>query len=569
MTPPRPGRGAWRIAARVLFLPLCWVAFELVLALLGVGGGAHGAFLPYQDLALPLYERSGTEGTEGDAGPRYVAHESAGPRYVAHERRLGARTFAAEKPADVVRVFCLGGSAMRGLGYSPNASIPGTLERALAAVAPPGRRFEVLNGGVVGIASGQVRAMCADVVARYAPDLVVVMSGNNEFLELHARKFQELEETPLTRLAGRIRDLRSFQLLRSVLHRGAPAGTAVGPSDSDGIRMTASEFIAEVEITPAEIDAALQEYRANLEGIAASCARANVPLVLMTVPANLRWNDPRPEADWVERALADQGLEEARWPAARSARLALLEEELQRHTADASDEQRSALAYLAGKCAEERGDLEAARRAYVLAQDSDPHRRRTTTAMNALVAAVAQHDGARLFDTVALFRSIEPIPAFDLMYDHIHTTPEGALRIATALARDVLALLVPGRGDPGPGLEAFATEERARLAERVRLGEDFPEPDRWIGFCFDPGLLADRDLWKYERQVHALRVLVDGDAAGVPPERRGKALTWLGNALSFELGREEEARACYREARELVPEWSDAVDAGLRRLEAP
>jgi len=534
----RTGARVRRLLGRALVLPLLWIAFEGALALLGIAGPEDQPLLPYQQVRVPLYE-------------------ARGERFQAHEERLGARTFAVEKPADLVRVFCLGGSAVRGLGTSPNASLPAYLERTLTACGPPGKRYEVLNAGVVGISSRQVRAMCADVVARYAPDLVVVCSGNNEFLELHARKYQELQDaSPGRALAARIRGLRSFRLLRSLRPRRA----AVEPSATTEVRMTATEFIAEVEITPADVEGALAEYQDNLEAIAATCAETGVPLCLLTVPANLRWSDPRPEPDWDERLCAAWQLAP---PAGREARLAALRAEAGRRLEAASGAARSELAYLRGKCEEALGDLDAARASYLLAQDSDEHRRRTTTAMNALVTAAARDHGARLVDTVAFLATLEPIPGFRWMYDHIHTTPEGALRLAGRVAEEVVSTLFPD-GPPLAGLAEFQATTRAALEARIAAGEDFPESDAWIGFSFDPALLADRDLWKYDRSVAALRAAAE--APDADPAHRGKVLTFLGNALSFELGGRARARACYEEAATLVPAWGAALAGNLARL---
>lgn len=540
------------IALWVVLVPLCWIAFELVLALFGVGDEAEHALLPYQNLATPLFDAAG---------------DGAGARFVAREERLGSRAFAVQKPPELVRVVCLGGSAMRGLGYSPNASIPGYLERGLNACAPAGRRFEVLNWAVVGISSRQVRDMCADAVALHSPDLVVVCTGNNEFLELHARKYRELGETGLGGVLSRVQGLRSFHLLSLLLPRQAP----IGPSAEEEIRLTASEFVERVEITEPEVRAVLAEYRSNLEETASICRTAGVPLVLMTEPANLRWNDPHPEEDWDERVLAEWQIAREAWPATRAERLALVLAEVEKRLAGAAGSERSALAFLRAKCEEERGDLEAARRSYILAQDADPRRRRTTTEMHAIVSSVAEERGAHLFDTVAFFRGIQTIPDFRLLYDHIHYTPEGALRVAGRLAAEVLALLLPEVGDRSPALAAFQDETLERLAERLRLGEDFPAADEWVGFCFDPALVADRDLWKYERQLQELRTLVAArDAPNETAVQRGKALTYLGNALSFLAGKQGEARACYEQALELVPEW-DAVlrhDLELLRIRA-
>lgn len=528
---------------------LVWALLELALMLFGVGGASETPILPYQKVALPLFHE-----------------DRGGTKFTANEARLGTQVFAAEKPAGLTRVFVLGGSSMRGLGYSPNASFPAYLERALEREGYPGRSFEVVNCGIVGISSDQERAICADIVARYDPDLILVCSGNNEFLEMHARLYYELHRSALrAALDGTVGRLRTYRFAKALV---AKPKLVLGPDAREGIQLTATEFIAEVDVTRELYDERVARYRQNLGAIARTCRDAGVPLVLMTTPANLRWNDPRPEGGFETELLARWGVAEERWPPEGPERaqlvLAGLDERRGAASMDAFE-----LAFLRGKCLEALGRIDEARAAYVEAMDLDERYRRTTSAFNRAVIEVAEKSGVLLAETRAACEALEPIPAYRSFYDHIHFTPEGALNVAVFVARHLREWRV---FDPAPEtpsqLEGFQQGVLAEIDERVRVGEDFPEHDRWIGFDFDAGMLTERDLWKYDLGVRSLAASVRDDApAPLPEARRGKALTYLGNALSFEVGRGEEASRAYRRALELVPEWGDVLRANLAALE--
>ena len=85
----------------------------------------------------------------------------------------------------------LGGSSTAGLGYSPNVTFARYLER-MARAALPGARVEVLNLGIVALATKQEKLLVAEVCRNYDPDVVIVYAGNNEFLEIHAQKYAEV-----------------------------------------------------------------------------------------------------------------------------------------------------------------------------------------------------------------------------------------------------------------------------------------------------------------------------------------------------------------------------------------
>jgi len=101
--------------------------------------------------------------------------------YVDNRHRL-----AYPKPRDTFRVFAFGGSTTMGLGFPHNGSFARWLERMLAA-SYPGRKVEVVNMGRVGYATDQDKELVREVLEKGEPDLLVELTGHNEFLDLKSR----------------------------------------------------------------------------------------------------------------------------------------------------------------------------------------------------------------------------------------------------------------------------------------------------------------------------------------------------------------------------------------------
>ena len=89
--------------------------------------------------------------------------------------------FPREKGSDTYRIFCMGGSTTFGRPYGDRVSFCGWLREYLKA-ADATRNWEVINAGGVSFASYRV-ARLMDELSNYEPDMFIVYSGQNEFLE--------------------------------------------------------------------------------------------------------------------------------------------------------------------------------------------------------------------------------------------------------------------------------------------------------------------------------------------------------------------------------------------------
>ncbi|MGD2112285.1 MAG: tetratricopeptide repeat protein [Gammaproteobacteria bacterium] len=89
--------------------------------------------------------------------------------------------FPRDKAGGSYRIFCMGGSTTFGRPYTDRVSFCGWL-RAYLNAADPARDWEVINAGGVSFASYRV-ARLMNELKQYQPDLFIVYSGQNEFLE--------------------------------------------------------------------------------------------------------------------------------------------------------------------------------------------------------------------------------------------------------------------------------------------------------------------------------------------------------------------------------------------------
>lgn len=102
------------------------------------------------------------------------------------------QSFPKLKANNSYRIFCMGASTTYGHPYTDPTSFCGWLREFLRAVAPE-RQWEVINAGGVSYASYRV-AKLMDELGRYQPDLFIVYSGQNEFLE--RRSYGRLGDMP-------------------------------------------------------------------------------------------------------------------------------------------------------------------------------------------------------------------------------------------------------------------------------------------------------------------------------------------------------------------------------------
>lgn len=152
------------------------------------------------------------------------------PLFVEEERRDGLavlrtadnkislfnqQEFPKAKGADTYRIFCMGGSTTYGRSYRDPVSFCGWL-RAYLKAADPGRDWQIINAGGISYASYRVAKLMSELL-QYQPDLFIVYTGQNEFLE--QRSYGGLIDLPdwLIDLNASLSDTRIYTAMSSMI----------------------------------------------------------------------------------------------------------------------------------------------------------------------------------------------------------------------------------------------------------------------------------------------------------------------------------------------------------------
>lgn len=402
--------------------------------------------------------------------PLFVLSDD-GERYEISKSRLDffrPDSFAAEKAPDEFRIFCLGGSTVQGRPFAIETSFPTFLELSLRA-ADSSRQWKVVNCGGVSYASYRLVPILEEVL-QYEPDLIVLYTGHNEFLE--DRTYGHIKRMPsiIARPVGLLAKTRTYQVLHQLVTTSEP--------DQEATQQPGRPLL------PDEVDAML-EYRGglekyhrdedwrrdielhfayNLRRMIAMANEAGVPLLLANPVCNLRdcppfKNQHRDGLTDEERQHWEQLIEQASKQHGRNSVevLRLLEQ------ARDIDGQHAGLRYLLAKTQDSLGDMVLARREYLAAKENDICPLRILESMNRAVLETANATDTPLVDVRHMYEEISEggIPGGMYLIDHVHPSIEGHQLIADLIASK---LSLMGLVEPQPGWR-----ERRNAAFRAHL----------------------------------------------------------------------------------------------------
>ncbi|MFH2001754.1 MAG: SGNH/GDSL hydrolase family protein [Planctomycetota bacterium] len=104
-------------------------------------------------------------------------------QYTVNRHGFRGHDFEETAPAGTYRIALLGDSFVFGLGASDEETLSARMESILAEGGRGHARFEVINSGVPGYHTGQMKAMLLGKTLRMKPDLVVLMVSTNDLIE--------------------------------------------------------------------------------------------------------------------------------------------------------------------------------------------------------------------------------------------------------------------------------------------------------------------------------------------------------------------------------------------------
>ncbi len=526
-SPPRSKRRWSSWSALIGYLLIGLGIAELALRNHSLGQPRYSSFLRYQEVFPPsLVPDERADGLE--------VLRTTDPRHP-------YQWVPAKKEPGSLRVLCFGGSATVGLGHSPNVTFARHLQ-VLLEKAYPERTVEVINLGVVAISSKQVRELVDDALDNADPDLLVVYSGNNEFLEVHAQRYGELHDG----LKGKMqRGLRSLALVRALenLSQGAPTFQDLPdrrPGQTNSKALTEARIIEDVHLDSSDLDATVQSYADNMKAMQAAAVAAEVPALFCTVAVNWNWSGKsEPSYDW------DPG----DTPKSLNKRLSTLRE-LGGDASAASWQQQMEAVQLAIAL----GDTALAGELMRAALEMDPHRRRATLRQGQALKSALQGGPVAVFDSTEYFlkQKSEPWVGFAEFYDYVHFTPHGAALMAEGIYGHLCREGLLPEASPSLG-EGYATRYSKMVEEQVAIDSapDFFARDWFLGIGHDRERLTSKDLWKYEDMAEELDTLLEADPNNM------SALIYRGNRRSFQQGKTQAALEDWRKAEQLggSKEW--------------
>jgi tetratricopeptide (TPR) repeat protein len=517
----------------------------------------------------------------------------------ARSRQLffGQQQFAREKPEGTFRIFGLGGSTLRGRPYETDTSFLKWLEIELSG-RDSTRHYQTVNCGGLSYASYRL-ALILDEVLQYEPDLIIIATGHNEFLE--DRTYDSIKNrSPLASwVSERLHSLRTVTLARQLCasyHRD-------------------DEWRSDV----------IEHFELSVRGMVDTCRQARVPLVLVNLGENLR--DCPPFKSEHKPGLSARSLQ--RWQeffdTATESEQVSPEDALQAYRkAESIDDQYALLIYRMARCFDRLGEMQQARRYYARAKDLDICPLRMLDEMHERLKRIAGDSNVPLVNAQQLLVELSPdeIPGNNCFMDHVHPAIGSHQRIARALALKLGEMsLVTGNRKWDDGQRrvtyrrhfrqlgpAYLTNGRRRVgwledwAHRHRLDEEIAPKDArghlhlgqkrldygeynlaWEQFRFameqNPGLAGDvfdyaLGLFKEGRGDLAeeilLRLHYQPEAATLRPQTE---LAYL--ILALDAGRTGEAETIYNRHRDAVEQaarssrgWLDVIPDALDQMKA-
>ncbi len=549
------------------------------------------AIVPFVALELVLWGLDVADPSQADdpssgfnrSGRLFEVDKRDGVYRTATARGLffGDQEFLLEKPENGFRLFCLGGSTVRGRPYTTESSFTRWLGLELAE-RTQGREVEAVNCGGLSYASYRLGPIVSEVLA-YQPDLVVVATGHNEFLEDRSYKNVKGRNAVIAWLEDQAMSLRTVTMCRRWMSQ-EDSDTPEKDSAEVEARLDQQSGYASYQRDQAWQDKVVAQYGRSLELMIEECRKAKVPLVLVRLGSNLR--DCPPFKSQHRDGLSAE--ERTKWQAAmdlgaRETAALRFEAALTAfRRAEELDDQHALVAWRLARTLDRLGRSDRAAVAYRRARDLDVCPLRMIGRLDKTLTAVAKSTGTPLVDAAGRIEALSPdgLPGSDWYVDHVHPTLKGHQAIAGLLAAEVASngWLELSSPLPAPRLRRSRRRHFRRLgpvffangarrvgwlegwARRHRLDEEV-QPLSWDEYARAGYRAIDFGQWEDAWAAYAQSLVVSEDAGPA-------AVTLLSHARSlFEQGRTGDAWDLVEklgqvpEAQQgaLAPSWSRAA----------
>ncbi|MFK8112189.1 MAG: tetratricopeptide repeat protein [Rubripirellula sp.] len=201
---------------------------------------------------------------------------------------FNAQSFPAKKPTNTKRIFCVGGSTTFGRPFDDATSYSGWLREFLPAVAPE-TNWEVINAGGVSYASYRVAAVMEELAA-YEPDIFIVYSVHNEFLE--RRTYEGMFDRPQWNhdLNAVLQRTRTWSLVQRIVAAKPTVPQPVEEMFAPEVDEMLNHSIGprQYHRDPSWSEGVLRHYELNLQRMIDIAEESGAKIVFITPTSNLR-----------------------------------------------------------------------------------------------------------------------------------------------------------------------------------------------------------------------------------------------------------------------------------------
>lgn len=402
-------------------------------------------------------------------------------------RYFNESSFSVVKPPNTMRMFCFGGSTTYGHPFDHRLSFSRWLQELLSA-SHSDKKFEVINVGGISYASYRIVPLIKETLA-YQPDLMIILTGHNEFLERRTYSNIMDKGSKTLRMKATLETMRIYRALETCIRTilptdassekqdvatGAKAGrTLLSPEVSALLDRSAGLELYHRDDEFA--DKVVKHFTYNLETMIKLCKDKGVPVILIDPPCNLKDFSPFKSEHNPKMTLTEQKAYELRLGQARE-KIARGEFEAASFDLEELINQDPLFAetyFLMGKAKLGLQKYDQAEAAFIKARDLDVCPLRAITPINNYIKEIAVKTNIPLIPFVDIVRSKvktsgDPsgIPGNESFLDHVHPT----IRLHQVLAEELMTamekigLIVKGK--------ALSSTDKESLYAKAMTGMD-------------------------------------------------------------------------------------------------
>jgi lysophospholipase L1-like esterase len=208
---------------------------------------------------------------------------------------VGPHSIGIENDSRKRAVLCLGDSHTYGVYYRPEEAYPGQLQIELDHRAPG--RYRIVNLGLPGMNSSQIRASLPEWLDAYRPQAIIVGAGVNNFWNTAETEGPGRHSTlKRWQRSFRLHRLLSLLLVRFQFDRSSPAAFTERPNaqrvlNENGVmhRNTSGKILVSHKGNPKKpvfkVSQGLEILRRDLEAIHGLASRRDVRLIILAYSA--------------------------------------------------------------------------------------------------------------------------------------------------------------------------------------------------------------------------------------------------------------------------------------------